>query len=82
MVLMDSFAGWGSSRWLCALFCDGGFWWSEGSERRDLPDLVERFYLLKSGDEFDLGARKVVMNIIREKEGKTLSLRLTERTKI
>ena len=43
-----------------ALFYDGGFWSREGSELKNLPPPEQRFYFLKSGDRYDLGARQVV----------------------
>ena len=43
-----------------ALFYDGKFWSREGSDLKHLPDPAARFYFLKSGDRYDLGARQVV----------------------
>ncbi|KAJ4322043.1 hypothetical protein N0V94_002622 [Neodidymelliopsis sp. IMI 364377] len=43
-----------------AAFYDGGFWSREGSELKNLPPPDARFYFLKAGDKYDLGARKVV----------------------
>lgn len=45
-----------------AAFYDGGFWSREGSELKNLPPPESRFYFLKAGDRYDLGARKVVEN--------------------
>lgn len=39
---------------------DGTFWSREGSELKNLPNATSLFYFLKSGDRYDLGARKVV----------------------
>lgn len=39
---------------------DGGFWSREGSELKNLPPSSSIFYYLRSGDRYDLGARKVV----------------------
>lgn len=44
-----------------ALIYDGGFWSREGSELKSPPP--ERFYFLKSGDKYDLGARQVIITI-------------------
>ena len=44
-----------------ALFYDGKFWSREGSDLKNLPDPSSRFYFLKSGDKYDLGARQVVV---------------------
>lgn len=42
-----------------ALIYDGGFWSRDGSGGKyDLPE--KKFYFLKAGDKYDLGARKVV----------------------
>ncbi|KAJ4289672.1 hypothetical protein N0V90_011001 [Kalmusia sp. IMI 367209] len=42
-----------------ALIYDGGFWSRDGSGGKyDLPE--KKFYFLKEGDRYDLGARKVV----------------------
>ncbi|KAF9732139.1 hypothetical protein PMIN04_008763 [Paraphaeosphaeria minitans] len=42
-----------------ALIYDGGFWSRDGSGGKyDLPE--KKFYFLKAGDTYDLGARKVV----------------------
>lgn len=43
-----------------ALIYDGGFWSREGSWERQLPSPGSRFYFLKSGDQYDLGTRRVV----------------------
>lgn len=40
---------------------DGGFWSREGSDLKNLPDGPNRFYYLRSGDRYDLGERKVVV---------------------
>lgn len=40
---------------------DGGFWSREGSDLKNLPDPASRFYYLRNGDRYDLGARKVVV---------------------
>lgn len=39
---------------------DGGFWSREGSELKNLPPSSSIFYYLRSGDRYDLGARKVI----------------------
>lgn len=39
---------------------DGGFWSREGSDLKNLPNASSIFYYLRSGDKYDLGARKVV----------------------
>lgn len=39
---------------------DGGFWSREGSDLKNIPDVSSRFYYLRNGDRYDLGARKVV----------------------
>ena len=44
-----------------ALFYDGGFWSREGSELKNLPPPNVRFYFLRPGDKYDLGARKVIV---------------------
>lgn len=44
-----------------ALIYDGGFWSREGSELKNLPPPEARFYFLKHGDKYDLGARKVIV---------------------
>ncbi|KAI1494237.1 class I glutamine amidotransferase-like protein [Biscogniauxia mediterranea] len=44
-----------------AIFYDGGFWSREGSDQKNLPDPGARFYFLREGDRYDLGARKVVV---------------------
>lgn len=38
---------------------DGGFWSREGSDSKTLPEPSARFYFLRSGDRYDLGARQV-----------------------
>ncbi|KAH7061617.1 class I glutamine amidotransferase-like protein [Paraphoma chrysanthemicola] len=43
-----------------ALIYDGGFWSREGSDLKNLPAANARFYFLKPGDKYDLGARKVI----------------------
>ncbi|UPX11372.1 uncharacterized protein EKO05_0001978 [Ascochyta rabiei] len=43
-----------------AAFYDGGFWSREGSDLKNIPPPESRFYFLKAGDKYDLGARKVV----------------------
>ncbi|KAH7345878.1 hypothetical protein BKA66DRAFT_517161 [Pyrenochaeta sp. MPI-SDFR-AT-0127] len=42
-----------------ALIYDGGFWSREGSDLKNPPK--ERFYFLRPGDKYDLGARKVIV---------------------
>jgi len=44
-----------------ALIYDGGFWSREGSELKNLPPPNARFYFLRSGDKYDLGARQVIV---------------------
>jgi len=39
---------------------DGNFWSREGSQLKILPESKSRFYFLKSGDRYDLKARKVI----------------------
>ncbi|KAF1842776.1 class I glutamine amidotransferase-like protein [Cucurbitaria berberidis CBS 394.84] len=41
------------------LIYDGGFWSREGSELKNPP--AERFYFLRPGDKYDLGARQVII---------------------
>lgn len=48
------------------LVFDGNFWSAEGVELKTLPDPSVRFYFLKSGDRYDLEARKPVVNKDRE----------------
>lgn len=43
-----------------ALIYDGGFWSREGSELKKNPP-TERFYFLRPGDKYDLGAREVII---------------------
>ncbi|KAG9188154.1 hypothetical protein G6011_02077 [Alternaria panax] len=43
-----------------ALIYDGGFWSREGSWERPLPPPNARFYFLREGDRYDLGARAVI----------------------
>lgn len=43
-----------------ALVYDGGFWSREGEWERELPAPDSRFYFLRPGDRYDLGARKVI----------------------
>ncbi|KAI4684998.1 uncharacterized protein J4E88_004441 [Alternaria novae-zelandiae] len=43
-----------------ALVYDGGFWSREGSWERPLPPSNARFYFLREGDRYDLGARAVI----------------------
>ncbi|CAG5169803.1 uncharacterized protein ALTATR162_LOCUS7082 [Alternaria atra] len=43
-----------------ALIYDGGFWTREGSWERPLPPPNARFYFLREGDRYDLGARAVI----------------------
>ena len=43
-----------------AIVYDGGFWSREGTFDRQLPSPDARFYFLKSGDRYDLAARKVI----------------------
>ena len=43
-----------------ALVYDGGFWSREGSWERPLPPFNARFYFLREGDRYDLGARAVI----------------------
>jgi len=52
-----------------ALIYDGGFWSREGNVPKHLPSPKERFYFLKSGDRYDLGARKVVESASVESNG-------------
>ena len=44
-----------------AIFYDGKFWSREGSSLKEIPDESSRFYFLKTGDRYDLGARQVVV---------------------
>jgi len=44
-----------------ALIYDGGFWSREGSELKNLPPPNARFYFLRPGDKYDLGARQVIV---------------------
>lgn len=39
---------------------DKGFWSREGSDQKHLPDPENRFYFLRNGDRYNLGARRVV----------------------
>ncbi|KAL1795212.1 hypothetical protein ACET3X_007028 [Alternaria dauci] len=43
-----------------ALIYDGSFWSREGSWERPLPPPNARFYFLREGDRYDLGARAVI----------------------
>lgn len=43
-----------------AIVYDGGFWSREGDFDRQLPSSDSRFYFLKSGDRYDLVARRVI----------------------
>ena len=43
-----------------ALIYDGGFWTREGSWETPLPPPNARFYFLREGDRYDLGARAVI----------------------
>jgi cyanophycinase len=43
-----------------ALIYDGGFWSREGTSFNNVPAPNARFYFLKEGDKYDLGARKVI----------------------
>ncbi|CAJ2509392.1 Uu.00g144180.m01.CDS01 [Anthostomella pinea] len=43
----------------CVIY-DGGFWSREGSDMKNLPNPSSVFFLLREGDRYDLGARKVV----------------------
>lgn len=43
-----------------ALINDGGFWSREAGGTESLPEPKRRFYFLKEGDRYDLGARKVI----------------------
>jgi len=52
-----------------ALIYDGGFWSREGNVPKHLPSPKKRFYFLKSGDRYDLGARKVVESASVESNG-------------
>jgi cyanophycinase len=45
-----------------ALIYDGGFWSREGSWERELPPPDSRFYFLRAGDKYDLGARQVIVD--------------------
>ena len=40
--------------------CDKGFWSRERSDQKNLPAPEDRFYFLRNGDRYDLGARQVV----------------------
>ncbi|KAL9618527.1 MAG: hypothetical protein Q9160_006783 [Pyrenula sp. 1 TL-2023] len=44
-----------------AIFYDGKFWSREGSDLKNLPTESSRFYFLRNGDKYDLGARQVVV---------------------
>lgn len=44
-----------------AIFYDGKFWSREGSDLKNLPPPSSRFYFLRNGDKYDLGARQVVV---------------------
>lgn len=39
---------------------DGSFWSREGSDLKNLPEPSRRFYYLRAGDRYDLGARQVI----------------------
>lgn len=41
---------------------DNSFWSREGSEMKQLPNRNKMFYFLRSGDEYNLRARKVIEN--------------------
>jgi cyanophycinase len=43
-----------------ALMYDGGFWSREGAGVENVPAPNRRFYFLKEGDKYDLGAREVI----------------------
>ena len=43
-----------------AVIYDGGFWSREGSDSKSLPPPGARFYFLRPGDRYDLGAREVI----------------------
>ncbi|KAI8940544.1 hypothetical protein NX059_004222 [Plenodomus lindquistii] len=47
-----------------ALIYDGGFWSREGDWERSLPPPNARFYFLREGDKYDLGARQVITSNI------------------
>ena len=42
------------------LIYDGNFWSREGSNLKKLPSKDNRFYMLKSGDSYDMSKRKVI----------------------
>lgn len=44
-----------------ALIYDGGFWSREGTSFNNVPAPNARFYFLKEGDKYDLGAREVIV---------------------
>ncbi|KAH9889205.1 hypothetical protein F4778DRAFT_395274 [Xylariomycetidae sp. FL2044] len=44
-----------------AILYDGGFWTREGEDLNTLPDPDSIFYFLRTGDKYDLAARKVVV---------------------
>lgn len=48
------------------LMYDGNFWSREGSELKNLPPGETRFYMLRSGDRYDLKERKVIAPAGRE----------------
>ncbi|KAL6703048.1 hypothetical protein ACN47E_010255 [Coniothyrium glycines] len=43
-----------------AIVYDGTFWSREGEWERELPAPDSRFYFLRAGDRYDLGARRVI----------------------
>jgi cyanophycinase len=45
-----------------ALIYDGGFWSREGASFDNVPPPNARFYFLKEGDRYDLGAREVIVS--------------------
>lgn len=48
------------------LVYDGNFWSAEGTDLKTIPDPAVRFYFLKSGDQYDLGTRKPIVDKERE----------------
>ncbi|KAF2206792.1 hypothetical protein CERZMDRAFT_103092 [Cercospora zeae-maydis SCOH1-5] len=45
-----------------ALIYDGNFYSSEGTDLKTLPPPEPRFYFLRSGDRYDLKARKAILD--------------------
>jgi cyanophycinase len=42
------------------LVYDGSFWSREGHEQKKLPDKEHLFYMLRSGDQYNMLQRKVI----------------------